>query len=57
MLTCVLGGRTTPFVHNYRPQCFIRTADITVSLTFPEGTPDAHEKMVVFFALILFMVL
>jgi len=31
---------------NYRPQCFIRTADITASLTFPEGTPDADEKMV-----------
>lgn len=31
---------------NYRPQLFIRTADITVSLTFPEGTADAAEKMV-----------
>lgn len=31
---------------NYRPQCFIRTADITASLTFPEGTPDADNKMV-----------
>lgn len=31
---------------NYRPQLFLRTADITVSLTFPEGTPDAAEKMV-----------
>ena len=31
---------------NYRPQLFIRTADITVGLTFPEGTPDAAEKMV-----------
>lgn len=42
---------------NYRPQCFIRTADITAALTFPEGTPDAHEKMVAFFfAIILFMV-
>ena len=57
MLTCILGGRTTPFMINYRPQCFIRTADITVSLTFPEGTPDAHEKMVASFVLILFMVL
>ena len=34
---------------NYRPQCFIRTADITVSLVFPEGTPEAHEKMVASF--------
>ena len=41
---------------NYRPQCFVRTADITVSLTFPEGTPGAHEKMVAPFVIILFMV-
>lgn len=33
-------------MQNYRPQCFVRTADITVALTFPEGTPDAAEKMV-----------
>ena len=31
---------------NYRPQCFIRTADITAALTFPDGTPDADSKMV-----------
>lgn len=24
----------------------MRTADITVALTFPDGTPDAAEKMV-----------
>ena len=40
------GGRFNPFVSNYRPQLFIRTADITASLTWPEGTPDAAEKMV-----------
>ena len=33
-------------MQNYRPQLFLRTADITVSLTFPEGTADADEKMV-----------
>ncbi len=33
-------------MQNYRPQLFLRTADITVSLTFPEGTADAAEKMV-----------
>ena len=33
-------------MQNYRPQCFIRTADITAALTWPEGTPDAHDKMV-----------
>lgn len=31
---------------NYRPQLFIRTTDVTVSLTFPEGTEGAHEKLV-----------
>ncbi|WVQ79195.1 translation elongation factor Tu [Cryptococcus sp. DSM 104549] len=40
------GGRYTPFMSNYRPQLFIRTTDVTVSLTFPEGTENAHEKLV-----------
>jgi elongation factor Tu len=40
------GGRYTPFMSNYRPQLFLRTADITVALTFPEDTLDAAEKMV-----------
>ena len=31
---------------NYRPQLFLRTADITVGLHWPEGTPDAADKMV-----------
>lgn len=31
---------------NYRPQLYIRTADVNVSLQWPEGTPDAAEKMV-----------
>ena len=31
---------------HYRPQLFLRTADITTSLTFPDGTPDAEDKMV-----------
>ena len=46
VLTKDEGGRYTPFMANYRPQLFMRTADVTVGLTFPEGTPDAHEKMV-----------
>ncbi|KAF9531990.1 elongation factor Tu GTP binding domain-containing protein [Crepidotus variabilis] len=46
ILTKDEGGRYTPFMQNYRPQCFIRTADITASLTWPEGTADANEKMV-----------
>ncbi|KIM67256.1 hypothetical protein SCLCIDRAFT_14340 [Scleroderma citrinum Foug A] len=40
------GGRYTPFMAHYRPQLFLRTADITTSLTFPDGTPDAEDKMV-----------
>ena len=31
------GGRHTPFFNNYRPQCFFSTADITATLTLPEG--------------------
>ena len=31
---------------NYRPQLFMRTADVTVGLTFPEGTSNPEEKMV-----------
>jgi elongation factor Tu len=45
-LILIPGGRYTPFMVNYRPQLFLRTADITVALTFPQGTPDAAEKMV-----------
>lgn len=33
-------------MENYRPQLFLRTADITVGLLWPEGTSDAAEKMV-----------
>ena len=32
------GGRHTPFMTNYRPQFFFRTADITGSLILKEGT-------------------
>jgi elongation factor Tu len=46
VLTKDEGGRYTPFMSNYRPQLFIRTADVTVALSFPTGTPDAAEKMV-----------
>lgn len=46
VLTKDEGGRYTPFMMNYRPQLFLRTADVTVALTFPEGTHDATEKMV-----------
>jgi len=31
------GGRHTPFLDNYRPQFYIRTADVTGSITLGEG--------------------
>lgn len=40
------GGRHTGFHENYRPQMFIRTADESCALFFPEGTEDASSKMV-----------
>ncbi|KXX80911.1 Elongation factor Tu, mitochondrial [Madurella mycetomatis] len=40
------GGRHTGFHQNYRPQMFIRSADEACTLTFPEGTEDAHSKVV-----------
>ncbi|KAI7872460.1 elongation factor Tu [Spinellus fusiger] len=46
ILTKDEGGRHTPFVNNYRPQMFVRTTDVTVSLTHPEGTVDPDEKLV-----------
>ncbi|KAJ1965311.1 translation elongation factor Tu [Dimargaris xerosporica] len=46
VLTKEEGGRHTPFVDNYRPQMFIRTSDVTVTLRHPEGTKDPEEKMV-----------
>jgi elongation factor Tu len=32
------GGRHTPFFPGYRPQFYIRTTDLTGSITLPEGT-------------------
>ena len=40
------GGRHTGFHENYRPQMYIRTADESCALFFPEGTEDAHSKMI-----------
>ncbi|KIK71075.1 hypothetical protein GYMLUDRAFT_975755 [Collybiopsis luxurians FD-317 M1] len=45
ILTKDEGGRYTPFMQGYRPQLYLRTADVTVDLKFSEGTPDADEKM------------
>jgi len=35
------GGRHTPFFTGYKPQFFIRTADVTGEVTLPEGTEMA----------------
>ncbi|SPN98931.1 probable translation elongation factor EF-Tu precursor, mitochondrial [Cephalotrichum gorgonifer] len=40
------GGRHTGFKEDYRPQIYLRTADESVTLKFPEGTEDASHKMV-----------
>ncbi|MDO5606972.1 MAG: elongation factor Tu [Capnocytophaga sp.] len=31
------GGRHTPFHNNYRPQFYVRTTDVTGTITLPEG--------------------
>ena len=37
ILTKEEGGRHTPFVTNYQPQMFTRTADISSTIELPEG--------------------
>ena len=37
VLTKEEGGRHTPFFTGYRPQFYIRTTDVTGSITLPEG--------------------
>lgn len=46
VLTKEEGGRHTGFMENYRPQMYIRTADESCALFFPEGTEAASSKMV-----------
>ncbi len=45
------GGRHTPFFPGYRPQFYVRTTDVTGSITLPEGVemvmPGDDIKMVV----------
>ena len=31
------GGRHTPFFNGYRPQFYVRTTDVTGTITLPEG--------------------
>ncbi|KFA63213.1 hypothetical protein S40285_04915 [Stachybotrys chlorohalonatus IBT 40285] len=46
VLTKEEGGRHKGFMQHYKPQMYLRTADESISLTFPEGTEDADSKMV-----------
>ena len=45
------GGRHTPFFSGYRPQFYVRTTDVTGSVTLPEGTemvmPGDNVELVV----------
>jgi elongation factor Tu len=49
VLTKEEGGRHTPFFPGYRPQFFVRTTDVTGSVTLPEGMemvmPGDNVKM------------
>ncbi|KAK9468953.1 P-loop containing nucleoside triphosphate hydrolase protein [Lipomyces arxii] len=49
ILTEEEGGRRSGFTNHYRPQMFVRTANVTVVLNFPEGqdvTEDGETRMV-----------
>ena len=37
ILTKEEGGRHTPFVTNYQPQMFTRTANVSATIELPEG--------------------
>ncbi|KAI1661178.1 translation elongation factor Tu [Daldinia decipiens] len=45
VLTKEEGGRHTPFVENYRPQMYLRTADEAVALHFPEDAEDRSRAV------------
>lgn len=51
VLTKEEGGRHTPFFSGYRPQFFIRTTDVTGTVTLPQGVemvmPGDNTKMTV----------
>lgn len=42
-LTKEEGGRHSPFGLNYRPQMFISAADVTITLSFPEGVDPSTQ--------------
>ncbi|CAN3359262.1 elongation factor Tu, mitochondrial [Diutina catenulata] len=43
ILTQEEGGRKTGFGSNYKPQLFLRTTDVTGTLTFPEGADQSQS--------------
>lgn len=45
ILTKEEGGRHTPFGENYRPQMYLRTSNVNVTLKFPSTEKD-HSKQV-----------
>lgn len=45
VLTKEEGGRHTPFGENYKPQMYMRTSNVAVTLKFPETETD-HSKQV-----------
>lgn len=45
ILTKEEGGRHSGFGEHYRPQLFIRTGDVTVVLTFPEGGDSSQQVL------------
>lgn len=45
ILTKDEGGRRTGFTDQYRPQMFIRTADVTIVLSRKEGAPEGELVM------------
>ncbi|KAF2161266.1 hypothetical protein M409DRAFT_28304 [Zasmidium cellare ATCC 36951] len=47
VLTKEEGGRHTGFANNYKPQVFIRTADESAKLTWPEGSEGEKEGKLV----------
>lgn len=47
VLTKEEGGRHTGFANNYKPQLFLRTADESAALTWPEGSEGEKEGKLV----------
>lgn len=45
ILTKEEGGRHSGFGENYRPQMFIRTGDVTTTLSFPEGADHSQQVL------------